>query len=105
VEEGFGIETRLFPAEEIAFAEGSFLLVTARVAPHHFSSPQKFVKETARVLRPGGHFLLIDGAVPDDDPETEEWLHCARIRDSSLIRPYQEYAGSSPRCQMRWESL
>ncbi|MGH7967110.1 MAG: class I SAM-dependent methyltransferase, partial [Limisphaerales bacterium] len=41
----------------------------------HFSSPAKFVRETARVLKPGGHFLLIDGSVPDDDSETEEWLH------------------------------
>jgi len=50
-------------------------LVTVRVAPHHFSSPAKFIQETARVLKPGGHLLLIDGSVPDDDPETEEWLH------------------------------
>jgi ubiquinone/menaquinone biosynthesis C-methylase UbiE len=75
-EAGFRIETLLFPAEEIPFADSSFDLLTVRVAPHHFSSPQRFVQETARVLRPGGHFLLIDGTVPDDDPETEEWLHC-----------------------------
>jgi ubiquinone/menaquinone biosynthesis C-methylase UbiE len=74
-EQGFGIETRLFPAEEMPFADGSFDLITVRVAPHHFSSPEKFVKETARVLKPGGHFLLIDGTVPDDDLKTEEWLH------------------------------
>ena len=74
-EAGFRIETRLFPAEEMPFADGSFDLVTVRLAPHHFSSPQKFVQETARVLRQGGHFLLVDGTVPDDDPEAEEWLH------------------------------
>jgi ubiquinone/menaquinone biosynthesis C-methylase UbiE len=74
-EAGFRIQTRLFPAEEIPFADASFDLVTVRVAPHHFSSPPAFVRETARVLKPGGHFLLIDGSVPDDDPETEEWLH------------------------------
>ena len=74
-EAGFKIETRLFPAEEMPFADASFDLVTVRVASHHFSSPQRFVQETARVLKPGGHFLLIDGTVPDDDPETEEWLH------------------------------
>ena len=74
-EAGLVIETRLFPAEDIPFADGSFDVVTARVAPHHFSSPAKFVQETARVLKPGGHFLLIDGSVPDDDPETEAWLH------------------------------
>jgi ubiquinone/menaquinone biosynthesis C-methylase UbiE len=74
-EAGFRIEARLFPAEEMPFPNGSFELVTVRVAPHHFSSPERFVQETARVLKAGGHFLLIDGSVPDGDPETEEWLH------------------------------
>jgi SAM-dependent methyltransferase len=57
------------------FADSVFDLVSVRVASHHFSSPARFVQETARVLKPGGHFLLIDGSVPDDDSETEEWLH------------------------------
>lgn len=74
-EAGFRIRTRLFPAEEMPFEDASFDLVTVRVAPHHFSSPARFVQETRRVLKPGGHLLLIDGSVPDDDPETEEWLH------------------------------
>jgi ubiquinone/menaquinone biosynthesis C-methylase UbiE len=83
-EAGFKIETRLFPAEEMPFADGSFDLLTVRVAPHHFSSPQRFVQKAARVLKPGGHFLLIDGTVPDADPETEEWLHCVeKWRDPS----------------------
>ncbi|HWA09763.1 MAG TPA: methyltransferase domain-containing protein [Opitutaceae bacterium] len=74
-EAGFAVEARLFPAEEMPFPDGSFDLVTARVAPHHFSSPEQFVAEVARVLRPGGRFLLIDGSVPDNDPATEAWLH------------------------------
>lgn len=73
--EGFAIETALFPAEEMPFADRTFDVVTVRVAPHHFSSPARFVAEAARVLKPGGHFLLIDGSVPDDDPATEAWLH------------------------------
>jgi ubiquinone/menaquinone biosynthesis C-methylase UbiE len=83
-ENGLEIETRLFTAEEMPFAAGSFDLVTVRVAPHHFSSPPRFIRETARVLRSGGHFLLIDGSVPDEDPETEEWLHrVEKWRDTS----------------------
>jgi ubiquinone/menaquinone biosynthesis C-methylase UbiE len=74
-DEGLELETRLFPAEEIPFPDASFELVTVRVASHHFSSPERFMAEVARVLKPGGHFLLIDGTVPDNDPETEEWLH------------------------------
>ncbi|MGC3959656.1 MAG: class I SAM-dependent methyltransferase [Verrucomicrobiota bacterium] len=81
---GFNIETRVFPAEEIPFADRSFDLVTVRVAPHHFSSPEKFVQESARVLSPGGHLMVIDGCVPDDDPETEAWLHrVEKLRDPS----------------------
>jgi ubiquinone/menaquinone biosynthesis C-methylase UbiE len=74
-EAGFQIETQLFPAEAFPFPDRTFDLVTVRVAPHHFSSPEKFVRETARVLKSGGHFMIIDGSVPDNDPETEEWLH------------------------------
>jgi len=74
-EAGFAIDTKLFPAEQIPFEDGSFHLVTVRVAPHHFSSTAKFVMEVARVLKPGGHFLVIDGSVPDGDPESEKWLH------------------------------
>jgi ubiquinone/menaquinone biosynthesis C-methylase UbiE len=72
---GCQVETRLFPAEQMPCGDGTFDLVTVRVAPHHFSSPPRFVAEVARVLKPGGHFLLIDGSVPDDDPATEVWLH------------------------------
>jgi ubiquinone/menaquinone biosynthesis C-methylase UbiE len=100
-EAGFVIEARLFPAEEMPFTGSSFDLVTVRVAPHHFSSPGKFVQETVRVLKPGGHFLLIDGSVPDDDPETEEWLHrVEKWRDPSHGRflsrkAWQDLAGEA----------
>jgi ubiquinone/menaquinone biosynthesis C-methylase UbiE len=83
-DEGLPLETLLFAAEEIPFPAETFDLVTVRVAPHHFSSPARFVREVARVLRPGGHFMLIDGTVPDDDPETERWLHVIeKLRDPS----------------------
>jgi ubiquinone/menaquinone biosynthesis C-methylase UbiE len=83
-EAGLSIETKLFPAEESPFAPSSFDLVASRLGPHHFSSPTRFLAEVARVLKPGGHFLLIDGSVPDDDPPTEEWLHhVEKLRDPS----------------------
>jgi len=81
---GMRLETLRFAAEEIPFPDATFDLVTTRVAPHHFSSPERFVGEAARVLRPGGHFLLIDGTVPDNDPVTEKWLHSVeKWRDPS----------------------
>lgn len=43
-----------------------------------------FLAETARVLKPGGHFLLIDGSVPDGEPEAGEWIHqVEKLRDPS----------------------
>jgi ubiquinone/menaquinone biosynthesis C-methylase UbiE len=84
---GLKVETRQHAAEELPYPDASFDLVTCRVAPHHFSAPDAFVRETARVLKPGGWFLLIDGSVPDDCPEAEEWLHqVEKLRDPSHHR-------------------
>ncbi len=83
-ERGFPIETALHEAEQFPFGDHSFDLVTCRVAAHHFSDPAAFVRETARVLKPGGYFLLIDGSVPDDEAEAEEWTHrVEKLRDPS----------------------
>src|SRR6266498_43093 len=54
---GLQVRTRLHPAEQYPYPDSSFDLVTCRVAPHHFSSPADFVRETARVLKPEGWFL------------------------------------------------
>jgi ubiquinone/menaquinone biosynthesis C-methylase UbiE len=81
------VETRQHPAEELPYPDASFDLVTSRIAPHHFSSPESFIRETARVLRPGGWFLLIDGSVQDGEPEAEAWLHqVEKLRDPSHHR-------------------
>jgi ubiquinone/menaquinone biosynthesis C-methylase UbiE len=92
-ERGLVIETRQHSAEELPYPDATFDLVTCRVAPHHFSSVADFVRESARVLKPGGWFLVIDGTVPDDSPEAEEWLHqVEKFRDPShnrLIPPRQ----------------
>ncbi len=87
MERGLTVETRQHAAEAMPYGNGTSDLVTSRVAPHHFSSPEKFVRETARVLRGGGAFILIDGSVEDDQPEAEEWLHALeKWRDPSHQR-------------------
>jgi SAM-dependent methyltransferase len=84
---GLTVKTVRHSAESMPHANGTFDLVTCRVAPHHFSAPTKFVAEVARVLRADGHFVLIDGTVDDDEPEAEAWLHqVEKLRDPSHNR-------------------
>jgi ubiquinone/menaquinone biosynthesis C-methylase UbiE len=52
-------------AEELPFPDRSFDIVTCRIAPHHFPSPERFVRESARVLRTGGRFGLLDSTAPE----------------------------------------
>lgn len=75
------------PAESLPFADGSFDLVTARIAPHHFTDVAAFLRETYRVLVPGGLFVLGDTSVPDDDAEAAEWQNRVEwARDNSHVR-------------------
>jgi ubiquinone/menaquinone biosynthesis C-methylase UbiE len=60
------VETRLADAESLPFEDGSFELVTCRIAPHHFPNPAMFIAEVARVLVPGGTFAMVDNVVPDN---------------------------------------
>jgi SAM-dependent methyltransferase len=52
-------------AEALPFADATFDLVTCRIAPHHFDDVRAFVTESARVLRPGGLFGLVENVSPD----------------------------------------
>jgi len=86
-ERGLPVKTALHSAEQLPYPGETFDLVTCRVAAHHFSSPERFIAETAKVLKLGGHLLLIDGTVADDQPEAQAWLHAVeKLRDPSHHR-------------------
>jgi ubiquinone/menaquinone biosynthesis C-methylase UbiE len=51
-------------AEGLPFVDSCFDLVTCRIAPHHFPNVAQFVREAARVLRPGGTLAVVDNVVP-----------------------------------------
>lgn len=86
-ERGLIVETREHPAEAMPYPDGHFDLVACRVAAHHFSSPEAFVRESARVLKPGGRFLLIDNSAEDGNPVAEEWmLQIDKLHDATHVR-------------------
>jgi ubiquinone/menaquinone biosynthesis C-methylase UbiE len=57
-------------AEALPFPDGEFDLVTCRIAPHHFLDVDRFVRESARVLRTGGILAVVDNIVPGGDEAT-----------------------------------
>lgn len=73
-------------AHDLPFEDGSFDLVTCRIAPHHFERPAVFVAECARVLTSGGVLGIVDNLAPEE-PETARWSDdFERRRDRSHLR-------------------
>jgi len=70
----------------LPFRDSEFDLVTCRVAPHHFPDCATFVREMARVLKPGGTVAMIDNVVPEDK-ETDDYINAfEKFRDPSHVR-------------------
>jgi SAM-dependent methyltransferase len=76
-------------AESLPFADATFDIVTTRTAPHHFADPSAYVRETARVLVPGGLFLLDDNMAPEDDELDAFMNRFEQWRDPSHVRAYR----------------
>ncbi|RXI96484.1 SAM-dependent methyltransferase [Anaerobacillus alkaliphilus] len=73
-------------AESLPFLEGTFDVVTCRIAPHHFPSPASFIKEVSRVLKPSGRFVLIDNVAPEN-PRFDVFMNTVeKLRDESHVR-------------------
>jgi ubiquinone/menaquinone biosynthesis C-methylase UbiE len=59
---GFGERTRYKKgsAQTIPFPDGSFDLAISTLSLHHWHEPVAVLNEVARILRPGGAFLIFD---------------------------------------------
>jgi len=73
-------------AEALPFLDEAFDLVTCRIAAHHFPHPRNFIKEVARVLKPGGLFLFIDNVAPEDWEKALFLNTFEKLRDVSHAR-------------------
>ena len=71
-------------AGALPFAAGSLDRVTCRIAPHHFPSVEGFVREAARVIKPGGLVAMVDQIAPATNRAAAEYLNAfERLRDPS----------------------
>jgi ubiquinone/menaquinone biosynthesis C-methylase UbiE len=74
-------------AETLPFEDGSFDLVTCRIAPHHFDSIPEFLAEAARVLKAGGTLAIVDNVVPAGS--VGDYINAfERLRDPSHLRAW-----------------
>ena len=89
VERGIGNVT--FARADVAdlpFERASFDLVTSRYSAHHYANPGQVAWEVARVLRPGGRFVLADTVAPDD-PALDTFINAVELlRDRSHVRDH-----------------
>jgi len=72
-------ELHLTGAEAIPLPDRSIDLAFSTIAFHHWADPARGLREVARVLRPGGGFVLIDNIGPD-------WV-ARRLRDRPYLTP------------------
>lgn len=79
---------KIAEAEHLPFDDASFDIVSCRIAPHHFDDVQAFCNEVARVLRPGGRFVLMDSTVPDDEELAAFINEVEWRRDTTHVRAY-----------------
>jgi SAM-dependent methyltransferase len=79
---GMGADV-LASAEDIPFADGSFDVVTCRIAPHHFNDVEAAMREMARVAR---RLVLVE----DTLFESEQVEEAEKLRDPTHVRSYTE---------------
>ena len=75
-------------AESLPFLDATFDGVVCRLAAHHFADVSRAFAEVARVLRPGGRFVLSDSYAPED-PALDGWINTLEeLRDPSHVRAH-----------------
>ncbi|MHB1513926.1 MAG: class I SAM-dependent methyltransferase [Acidiferrobacter sp.] len=70
----------------LPFADASMDLVTCRFSAHHWRNLSSGLQEIARVLRPGGTFILTDSVAPDDPLSDTHLQTIELLRDTSHVR-------------------
>jgi SAM-dependent methyltransferase len=78
-------------ATDIRARGGADLVLMARVL-HHVARPQDAVSAAARLVRPGGHLVIVD-LLPHDDESVRELGHVWLGFEPAQLRTFVEHAG------------
>ncbi|HXF05956.1 MAG TPA: methyltransferase domain-containing protein [Blastocatellia bacterium] len=82
------VEFQEADARALPFGNGSFDLVTCRMAAHHYPRLEDAVREMARVLRPGGR-LVVSDTVPPADEVADRFINAVEaLRDPTHVRDW-----------------
>ena len=77
------VETRVADAEALPFDDGTFDLVTCRIAAHHFPNLRQVFDEFARVLKPGGVLGFTDNVTVPNKQAAGYYNAYEKLRDPS----------------------
>jgi SAM-dependent methyltransferase len=95
-EQGASATFARIDAQQLPFADNALDIVTCRLAAHHFPNAAAFVRECARVVKPGGLVGVVDQIGPAD-PKAANYLNAwERLRDPGHNWQYS---------QGEWESF
>jgi SAM-dependent methyltransferase len=82
------ILTQQGDVEHLPFEPATFDVVVSRYSAHHWPNPLEALREFARVLKPGGQFILSDIVAPDT-PTLDTYLQTIELlRDPSHVRDH-----------------
>jgi ubiquinone/menaquinone biosynthesis C-methylase UbiE len=73
-------------ATALPISSTSIDVVASRLAAHHFTDAAAALREIARILRPGGLFVLVDNFTPEDEGLDTFINEIERLRDASHVR-------------------
>lgn len=75
-------------AAALPYADGTFDIVACRMVVHHFPALAPLLAEMARVLNPGGQFIVVDIISPEDGALADFINRVEVLRDPSHSRDW-----------------